>query len=79
MPLETLWGARFAIARRLAEVLEEVQQRVHSRGYQQLLLESYVPENQEAAFYFLPDRYYPFALYRGMSFQRHYYRLVGDM
>ena len=79
VPLETLWGTRFAIARRLAEVLEEVQQGVHSRGYQQLLLESYVPESQEAAFYFLPDRYYPFALYRGMSFQRHYYRLVGDM
>jgi type III restriction enzyme len=79
VPLETLWGTRFAVARRLAEVLEETQQSVHSRGYQQMLLDSYVPESEETVFQFLPERYYPFALYRGMSFQRHYYRLVGDM
>lgn len=79
VPLEALWGTRFAVARRLSEVLDEVQQNVHSRGYQQMLLDSYVPESKEAAFHFLPNRYYPFALYRGLSFERHYYRLVGEM
>lgn len=78
-PLEALWNGRFAMARRLAEMLAEAQTGAHERGYQQLLSEAFVPESDGDAFHFLPDRYRPGLLYTGFSFSRHFYRMVGNM
>lgn len=78
-PLDTLWNSRFAVARRLSEMLASAQMGAHERGYQQLLIEAFVPQGDNDAFQFLPDRYRPNALYRGLSFSRHFYRNVGEM
>ncbi len=77
--LESLWNARFAVARRLAEILASAQSDAHSRGYQQLLTDTFVPIGDENAFHFIPDRYNPGQLLTGISFPKHFYHSVGAM
>ena len=78
-PLDALWNARFAVARRLAETLADAQSNAHSRGYQHLLADTFVSKRDEDAFHFLPDRYNPGPLFTGMSFPKHFYRSIGAM
>jgi type III restriction enzyme len=85
LSLPVLVRAKFILARKLAELIEQARKRAYKRGWNQLLFEPdstkvQVNGEDEFAFRFKPDGYQPDSYYSGpWQFTKHYYPRPGDL
>jgi type III restriction enzyme len=80
LDLATLVRAKFILARKLGEAIEQARQTAYNKGYQILLEIARSDERDEFAFRFDPNGYRPNWSYQGpYKFARHFYPLLGEM
>jgi type III restriction enzyme len=80
LDLATLVRAKFILARKLGDLIEQARQTAYNQGYQNLLELATAEERDEFAFRFDPDVYPANSLYQGSyKFTRHFYPLPGEM
>jgi type III restriction enzyme len=78
--LSTLVRAKFILARKLSELIEQSRQTAYNRGYQTLLEMSIEDERDEFAFHYDPLIYPANWLYRGSyKFRNHFYPMPGEL
>ena len=80
LDLATLVRAKFILARKLGELIEQSRQTAYNKGYQSLLELAVAEEKDEFAFRFDPNVYPANSFYQGAyKFSKHLYPLPGEM
>lgn len=80
LTLSTLVRAKFILARKLAELIEQSRQTAYNKGYQMLLENAVEDKRDEFAFHYDPAIYPANSLYRGSyRFSKHFYPLPGEL
>lgn len=78
--LSMLVRAKFILARKLGELIEDSRQTAYNKGYQMLLENAVESERDEFTFHFDTAAYPPSWLYRGSyKFSKHFYPLPGEL
>jgi type III restriction enzyme len=80
LDLATLVRAKFILARKLGELIEQARQTAYNKGYQRLLELASAEERDEFTFWFDPNVYPANSFCQGSyNFDRHFYPLPGEM
>ena len=80
LDLATLVRAKFILARKLGQLIEQSRQTAYNKGYQALLELAVAEERDEFAFRFDPNVYPANWFYQGQyKFAKHLYPLPGEM
>jgi type III restriction enzyme len=80
LDLATLVRAKFILARKLGELIEQSRQTAYNKGYQALLELAVAEERDEFAFRFDPNVYPANSFYQGpYKLPKHLYPLPGEM
>lgn len=80
LTLSALVRAKFILARKLGELIEQSRQTAYNRGYQMLLESAVESERDEFAFHYDPAVYPANRLYSSsFDFNKHFYPLPGEL